>query len=81
MQPGNSLLRHTEKMLTVASFRPWRISHHPAAQGHSPTAGKRQGPYFIFMNSSEKRSAFSCILAQTPDGLLWQCRVRSENIQ
>ena len=42
LQPGNNLLRHTEEMLTVASFRTWRGSHLSAAQGHSPAAGKPQ---------------------------------------
>jgi len=30
---GAGLLRHPDKMLTVASFRTWRGSHLPAAQG------------------------------------------------
>jgi len=38
MQPGNNLLRHTEKMLIAASFRIWRDSHPPVAQGRSQTA-------------------------------------------
>ncbi len=35
---GAGLLRHPDTMLTVASFRTWRGSHQPAAQGQPPAA-------------------------------------------
>ncbi len=36
MLNGTGLLRHPDIMLTVASFRIWRGSHRPAAQGRPP---------------------------------------------